>query len=164
MKPTYGRVSRYGVIAFASSLDQVGPFARDVADCALLLGVIAGHDARDSTSIDRPVPDYSAALAGGAGGVRIAIPREYFVEGMQPEVEQSVRRAVETLRGLGASVRDVSLPHTDYAVAAYYLIATAEASSNLARYDGVRYGLRASPSRACSTCTARRARRGSAPR
>ncbi len=141
MKPTYGRVSRYGVIAYASSLDQVGPFARTVDDCALLLGVVAGHDARDSTSVDRPVPDYTAAL-GGVDGLRIAIPREYFVEGMQPEVERAVRAAVETLSGRGAHVVPVSLPHTEYAVGAYYVIATAEASSNLARYDGVRYGRR----------------------
>ncbi len=143
MKPTYGRVSRYGVIAYASSLDQVGPFARDVGDCALLLGVLAGHDVRDSTSVDRAVPDYTAALAGGASGLRIAIPREYFVEGMQPEVERAVRVAVDTLSGLGAAVTSVSLPHSEYAVSAYYVIATAEASSNLARYDGVRYGARA---------------------
>ena len=142
MKPTYGRVSRYGVIAYASSLDQVGPFAHDVADCALLLGVLAGHDARDSTSVDRPVPDYAAALAGGAAGLRVAIPREYFVEGMQPDVAQAVRAAIDTLAGLGATVAPVSLPHTEYAVSTYYVIATAEASSNLARYDGVRYGTR----------------------
>ncbi len=116
MKPTYGRVSRYGVIAYASSLDQVGPFAHDVTDCALLLGALAGHDARDSTSVDLPVPDYTAALAGGAAGLRVAIPREYFVEGMQPEVERAVRGAVDTLRELGASVAPVSLPHTGYAV------------------------------------------------
>jgi aspartyl-tRNA(Asn)/glutamyl-tRNA(Gln) amidotransferase subunit A len=144
MKPTYGRVSRYGVIAYASSLDQVGPFTRTVADCALMLGVIAGHDPRDSTSAPREVPDYGAALADGASGLRVAIPREYFVEGMQPEVEQAVRAAVSTLAGLGASVENVSLPHTEYAVSAYYVVATAEASSNLARYDGVRYGTRAS--------------------
>ena len=142
MKPTYGRVSRYGVIAYASSLDQVGPFAHDVADCALLLGVLAGHDARDSTSVDRGVPDYTAALAGGARGLRIAIPREYFVDGMEPGVERAVRGAVEMLGGLGAQVGSVSLPHTEYGVSAYYVLATAEASSNLARYDGVRYGSR----------------------
>jgi aspartyl-tRNA(Asn)/glutamyl-tRNA(Gln) amidotransferase subunit A len=142
MKPTYGRVSRYGVIAYASSLDQVGPFAHDVTDCALLLGVLAGHDARDSTSVDRPVPDYGAALAGGAAGMRVAIPREYFVEGMQPDVERAVRSAIDTLAGLGATVAPVSLPHTEYAVSTYYVVATAEASSNLARYDGVRYGAR----------------------
>jgi len=142
MKPTYGRVSRFGVIAYASSLDQVGPFAHDVTDCALLLGAIAGHDPRDSTSADLPVPDYAAALEGGAKGLRIAIPREYFVEGMQPEVERAVRGAVRTFEGLGATTAPVSLPHTEYAVSTYYVIATAEASSNLARYDGVRYGAR----------------------
>ena len=142
MKPTYGRVSRYGVIAYASSLDQVGPLARDVTDCALLLQAIAGHDRRDSTSVDRAVPDYAAALATGARGLRVGIPREYFVEGMQAEVEQAVRAAVETVRGLGAAVCDVTLPHTAYAVGAYYIVATAEASSNLARYDGIRYGRR----------------------
>jgi aspartyl-tRNA(Asn)/glutamyl-tRNA(Gln) amidotransferase subunit A len=143
LKPTYGRVSRYGVIAYASSLDQVGPLARDVTGCALLLGAIAGHDPRDSTSVPAPVPDYVAALGAGARGLRIGLPREYFVEGMQPEVETAVRAALRVLEGLGARVEDVSLPHTGYAIATYYLIATAEASSNLARYDGVRYGLRA---------------------
>jgi aspartyl-tRNA(Asn)/glutamyl-tRNA(Gln) amidotransferase subunit A len=143
LKPTYGRVSRYGVIAYASSLDQVGPLARDVTDCALVLAAIAGHDPRDSTSVDRPVPDYAAALAGGARGLRVAVPREYFVAGMQPEVERAVRDAVQTLGGLGAEVREASLPHTEYAVACYYIVATAEASSNLARYDGMRYGARA---------------------
>ncbi len=142
MKPTYGRVSRFGVIAYASSLDQVGPFARDVADCAILMNVLAGHDPRDSTSVDTPVPDYTAVLDRGAAGLRIAIPREYFVEGMQPEVERAVRAAVDTLAGLGAQVAPVSLPHTEYAVSTYYVVATAEASSNLARYDGVRYGAR----------------------
>jgi aspartyl-tRNA(Asn)/glutamyl-tRNA(Gln) amidotransferase subunit A len=143
LKPTYGRVSRYGVIAYASSLDQVGPVARDVTDCALMLGVIAGHDPCDSTSVDRAVPDYVGGLAAGARGLRIAIPREYFVDGMKPEVERAVRAAIDTLRGLGAATREVSLPHTEYAVGAYYIVATAEASSNLARYDGVRYGRRA---------------------
>ena len=146
MKPTYGRVSRFGVVAYASSLDQVGPFTRDVTDCALVLAAIAGHDPRDSTSVDRPVPDYRAALAenaGGARGLRVALPREYFSGGMQPAVEQAVRTAVATFADGGASVREVSLPHTEYAVSCYYIVATAEASSNLARYDGVRYGLRA---------------------
>src|SRR6185436_14325025 len=142
MKPTYGRVSRYGVIAYASSLDQVGPFARTVEDCATLLGAIAGHDPADSTSVPRPVPDYVALARQGVKGLRLGLPKEYFIEGMQPEVEQSVRRAVKELESLGASVRDVSLPHSRYAVGAYYLIATAEASSNLARYDGVKYGTR----------------------
>jgi aspartyl-tRNA(Asn)/glutamyl-tRNA(Gln) amidotransferase subunit A len=144
MKPTYGRVSRYGVIAYASSLDQVGPFARTVADCALVLGAIAGHDPRDSTSVDRPVPDYTAALGGGAAGLRVGIPAEYITDGMQPAVQDAVRTAVGTLGGLGAQVTHVSLPHTEYAIACYYILATAEASSNLARYDGIRYGARQS--------------------
>lgn len=142
LKPTYGRVSRYGVIAYASSLDQVGPMARSVRDCAHLLGAIAGHDALDSTSVPRPVPDYAAALEGGVRGLRVGLPKEYFVEGMSLEVSAAVRGAVRQLESLGATVEEVSLPHTEYAVAAYYLIATAEASSNLARYDGTRYGLR----------------------
>jgi len=143
LKPTYGRVSRYGVIAYASSLDQVGPLARDVADTALMLEVIAGHDAADSTASPRPVPSYGAVLERGVRGLRLGLPREYFVEGMQPEVEAGVRAAVRELERLGAIVEPVSLPHTEYAIATYYLIATAEASSNLARYDGIRYGLRA---------------------
>ena len=144
LKPTYGRVSRYGVIAFASSLDQVGPFARDVGDAAVVLEAIAGHDPADSTSSPRPVPAYVDALASGVRGLRLGLPKEYFVEGMQPEVAAAVRAAVTELERLGAVVEPVSLPHTEYAVATYYLIATAEASSNLARYDGVRYGLRES--------------------
>lgn len=143
LKPTYGRVSRFGVVAYASSLDQIGPFAKDVRDCALLLNVIAGHDPRDSTSVDRPVPDYAINLEGGVDGLRIGMPREYFIDGMQPEVETAVRHAVTRVRELGAEVVPVTLPHTEYAIAAYYIIATAEASSNLARYDGVRYGYRA---------------------
>jgi len=142
LKPTYGRVSRYGVIAYASSLDQVGPLARTVRDAALLLETIAGHDRFDSTSVAQPVPPYAAQLDAGIKGMRIGLPKEYFVEGMQPEVADAVRAAVRQLRSLGAVVEDVSLPHTEYAVPAYYLIATAEASSNLARYDGTRYGLR----------------------
>ena len=142
MKPTYGRVSRYGVIAYASSLDQVGPFARTVEDCAALLAVIAGHDPADSTCARRPVPDYAALLRQDVRGLRLGLPKEYFLEGMQPEVEQAVRAAVKHLKSLGASVHEVSLPHSKYAVAAYYVIATAEASSNLARYDGVRYAAR----------------------
>ena len=142
LKPTYGRVSRYGVIAYASSLDQVGPMARTVRDCAHLLGAIAGHDPLDSTSVPRPVPGYAAALDGGVRGLRVGLPNEYFVEGMSAEVSTAVRTAVRHLESLGASIEEVSLPHTEYAVAAYYLIATAEASSNLARYDGTRYGLR----------------------
>jgi aspartyl-tRNA(Asn)/glutamyl-tRNA(Gln) amidotransferase subunit A len=144
LRPTYGRVSRFGVIAYASSLDQVGPFARDVGDAATVLEAIAGHDPADSTSSPRPVPSYADALASGVRGIRLGLPKEYFVEGMQPEVATAVRAAVTELERLGAVVEPVSLPHTEYAVATYYLIATAEASSNLARYDGVRYGLRES--------------------
>ncbi|MBI4247701.1 MAG: Asp-tRNA(Asn)/Glu-tRNA(Gln) amidotransferase subunit GatA [Candidatus Rokubacteria bacterium] len=143
MKPTYGRVSRYGLVAFASSLDQIGPLTKDVHDAAILLGVIAGADRRDSTSVDEPVPDYAAAIEGGVKGLRLGVPREYFSEGIDPEIERSVREAIGVLRGLGAETVDVSLPTTDWALAAYYLIAPAEASSNLARYDGVKYGLRA---------------------
>ena len=148
LKPTYGRVSRYGLVAFASSLDQVGVLAKDVTDAALLLGGIAGHDPRDSTSMDVPVLDYAGNLGNGSEegvnlqGVRVGVPREYFVEGMQPDVETAVRVAVDVLIELGAEIHEVSLPHTDYALPVYYLIAPAEASANLARYDGVRYGLR----------------------
>jgi aspartyl-tRNA(Asn)/glutamyl-tRNA(Gln) amidotransferase subunit A len=142
LKPTYGRVSRYGVIAYASTLDQVGPLARDVTDVAIVLEAIAGHDPADSTASPRPVPSYLTALDGTVRGLRLGLPREYFVEGMQPEVEAGVRAAVDQLERLGARIEPVSLPHTEYAIATYYLIATAEASSNLARYDGVRYGLR----------------------
>jgi aspartyl-tRNA(Asn)/glutamyl-tRNA(Gln) amidotransferase subunit A len=142
LKPTYGRVSRYGVIAYASSLDQVGPLGRDVADVATVLEAIAGHDPADSTASPRPVPAYLGVLDGTVRGLRLGLPREYFVEGMQPEVEAGVRAAVDQLERLGARIEPVSLPHTEYAIATYYLIATAEASSNLARYDGVRYGLR----------------------
>jgi aspartyl-tRNA(Asn)/glutamyl-tRNA(Gln) amidotransferase subunit A len=142
MKPTYGRVSRYGVIAFASSLDQIGPFAHDAEDAALMLGVIAGPDPMDSTAIDVPVPDYRATLGQGIDGLRVGVPAEYFMDGMDPEVEQAVRTAIATLEKLGARTQPVSLPHTEYGLAAYYVIAPAEASSNLARYDGVKYGLR----------------------
>jgi aspartyl-tRNA(Asn)/glutamyl-tRNA(Gln) amidotransferase subunit A len=143
LKPTYGRVSRYGVIAYASSLDQVGPVGRSVGACAHVLGAIAGHDPCDSTSVNQPVPRYGDLLTGDVRGLRVGVPKEYFVEGMQLEVERAVRTAVEQFRELGAVVSEVSLPHTEYAIPAYYLIATAEASSNLARYDGVRYGARA---------------------
>ena len=142
LKPTYGRVSRYGLIAFASSLDQVGVLTRDVTDAAILLNIIAGHDPLDSTSLDAPVPDATAALTGDIRGMRVGVPREYFIPGMQPEVEAAVRAALEKLADLGAEIVEVSLPHTDYALPVYYLIAPAEASANLARYDGVRYGLR----------------------
>jgi aspartyl-tRNA(Asn)/glutamyl-tRNA(Gln) amidotransferase subunit A len=141
IKPTYGRVSRWGLVAFASSLDQIGCLARTVGDAALMLGTIAGYDPRDSTSVDRPVPDYVAALGHDLRGLRIGVPQEYFLEGMQPEVESAVRAAIATLAGLGAEIVQASLPHTDYALPVYYLIAPAEASANLARYDGIRYGL-----------------------
>jgi aspartyl-tRNA(Asn)/glutamyl-tRNA(Gln) amidotransferase subunit A len=141
-KPTYGRVSRYGLIAFASSLDQIGPMTKDVRDCALVMNVIAGHDPMDSTSAEVPVPDYTAALQGGVRGLRLGIPREYFIEGMDPEVSARIQAAIEVLKGLGAEIREISLPHTEYAVAVYYILATAEASSNLSRYDGVKYGYR----------------------
>ncbi len=142
LKPTYGRVSRYGLVAFASSLDQIGPITKDVTDTAILLNIIAGHDPKDSTSADIAVPDFTKALKKDVKGMKIGIPKEYFIEGMDPEVERSVRDAIKTLEGLGAKVVDVSLPHTGYAVAAYYILATSEASSNLARYDGVKYGFR----------------------
>jgi aspartyl-tRNA(Asn)/glutamyl-tRNA(Gln) amidotransferase subunit A len=141
LKPTYGRVSRWGLVAFASSLDQIGCLARSVADLALLLGTIAGHDPRDSTSAEMAVPDYAASLTGDVRGLRVGVPQEYLSAEMQPEVETAVRAAIDTLAKLGAEVVEVSLPHTDYALPAYYLIAPAEASANLARYDGVRYGL-----------------------
>lgn len=143
LKPTYGRVSRYGVIAFASSLDQVGPLTRDVEDCALLLQAIAGHDPADSTSANVPVPDYQATLRLGIRGLRLGIPKEYFVAGLDPEVERAVQEAIRNMERLGAQIVQVSLPHTEYAVSTYYLVAPAEASSNLARYDGVRFGYRA---------------------
>src|SRR5919199_568954 len=142
LKPTYGRVSRFGLVAFASSLDQIGPLTKDVQDAALLLQVIAGHDVYDSTSAAVPVPDYSQALERGVRGLQLGVPREYFVAGMDAEVEHAVQTGIETLRTLGAELVDVSLPHTRYAVATYYILANAEASSNLARYDGVRYGVR----------------------
>ncbi len=142
VKPTYGRVSRYGVIAYASSLDQVGPLTRCVEDAALMLGTVAGYDPADSTSVDCPVPDYLATLEGGVKGMKIGLPREYFIAGLDPAVKQAVEAAIKVYRELGAEIVEVSLPHTDYAVACYYLIATAEASSNLARYDGVRFGVR----------------------
>ncbi len=147
LKPTYGRVSRYGLIAFASSLDQIGPFAKDVEDAAHVLRVIAGHDPMDSTSVDASVPDYAAELGKGVSGLKLGIPAEYFIDGMDSEVEAAVRDAVKTLEKLGARAEPVSLPHTEYGLAAYYLIAPAECSSNLARYDGVKYGLRAPKAR-----------------
>ena len=142
MKPTYGRVSRYGLVALASSLDQIGPFAQDASDAALLLGAVAGHDPRDATSIEAPVPDYAAELPKGVAGLTLGLPDEYFIEGMDPDVERAVRQGIEVLKGLGAKIERVSLPTTPHALAAYYVILPAEASSNLARYDGVKYGLR----------------------
>jgi aspartyl-tRNA(Asn)/glutamyl-tRNA(Gln) amidotransferase subunit A len=142
IKPTYGRISRYGIFAFASSLDQVGPFARTTRDAALLLQTMAGVDPRDATSAPVPVPDYLAACARGPQGLRIGVPKEYFVEGISPDVAAAVRGALAKLEGAGAKIVEISLPHTEYCVAAYYIIAPAEASSNLARYDGVRYGYR----------------------
>ena len=140
LKPTYGRVSRFGLVAFASSLDQIGPFARSARDAALLMQAIAGHDPKDGTSAPQPVQDYTAALTGNLKGMRIGVPEEYWVEGTQPGVVQAVRENIERLRELGAEISPVSLPHTKYGVAAYYIIAPAEASSNLSRYDGVKYG------------------------
>jgi aspartyl-tRNA(Asn)/glutamyl-tRNA(Gln) amidotransferase subunit A len=140
LKPTYGRVSRYGLVAFASSLDQIGPFAWTAADCALLLNVIAGPDPLDSTALPDPAPDYLAELDGNLRGLRVGVPREYLTAGLEPGVETTVRAAIEHLAALGAEVGEVSLPHTEYGVAVYYLLAPAEASSNLARYDGVKYG------------------------
>ena len=145
LKPTYGRVSRYGLIAYASSLDQIGPLARNVRDTALLLHVIAGHDPRDSTSADLPVPDYAASLETGVEGLTVGIPGEFFAAGLDPEVREAVMRGVGLLENAGARIQEVSLPvagHPAYAIASYYIIATGEASSNLARYDGVKYGLR----------------------
>lgn len=143
LKPTYGRVSRFGTIAFASSLDQVGPFGRSALDLAHQLQAIAGFDARDSTSANEPVPDYSAELEAGIRGQKVGIPAEYFIEGMDPEVEAAIKRGLDVLKDAGAELVPIELPHTKYALSTYYVIATAEASSNLARYDGVRYGPRA---------------------
>jgi aspartyl-tRNA(Asn)/glutamyl-tRNA(Gln) amidotransferase subunit A len=142
MKPTYGRVSRYGLVAFASSLDQIGPLTKDVRDCALMMNVISGYDTRDSTSVELEVPDFRKALTDGLQGMRVGIPKEYFIKGLDPEVEKAVQQGINTLREAGAETVEVSLPHTDYCVAVYYIVAPAEASSNLARYDGVRYGFR----------------------
>ncbi len=142
MKPTYGRVSRFGLIAFASSLDQIGPFTRDVADCALMMNVIAGQDRRESTSVPREVPDYREFIGKDVRGWTVGIPKEYFIEGIDPETSSAVGEVIRALADLGMKTKEVSLPHTDYCVAVYYIIAPAEASSNLARYDGVRYGYR----------------------
>ncbi|HET6161183.1 MAG TPA: Asp-tRNA(Asn)/Glu-tRNA(Gln) amidotransferase subunit GatA [Dongiaceae bacterium] len=142
IKPTYGRCSRWGIVAFASSLDQAGPMARSVKDCAIMLGVMAGHDPKDSTSVDLPVPDYTKALTGNVRGLRVGIPKEYRLDGMSPEIEKLWHEGAEWLKKAGAEIKEVSLPHTKYALPTYYIIAPAEASSNLARYDGVRFGLR----------------------
>ncbi|HOV90622.1 MAG TPA: Asp-tRNA(Asn)/Glu-tRNA(Gln) amidotransferase subunit GatA [Syntrophorhabdaceae bacterium] len=142
MKPTYGRVSRYGLIAFASSLDQIGPITRDVTDCAIMMNAIAGHDPMDSTSIPEPTPDFTEFIGRDIKGMKIGIPKEYFVKGTEPDVLKAVSEALAIFEKNGASIVDISLPHTEYAVATYYIICTAEASSNLARYDGVKYGLR----------------------
>ena len=143
LKPTYGRVSRYGIIAFASSMDQAGPMTKDVRDCALLLEAISGHDPADSTSANCPVPPYSKSLTSDIAGLRLGIPKEYFTSGLQPAIDEAIHGAIRRLENSGATVEEISLPHTDYAVAVYYVIATAEASSNLARYDGMRFGRRA---------------------
>src|SRR5579862_5503437 len=148
LKPTYGRVSRYGLVAFASSLDQIGPFTKNVRDAATMLGVMGGHDPRDSTSVPQPVPDYAAALTGSSPdvptikGLKLGLPKEYLIGGLDAEVKTAVDAAVKKFTDLGAEIVEISLPHTDYAVATYYIIATAEASANLARFDGVRYGAR----------------------
>ena len=142
LKPTYGRVSRYGLIAFASSLDQIGPLTKDVRDCALLMNTISGFDELDSTSVNVSVPDYTKSLVNDIKGIKIGIPKEYFVEGIDPEVKSIINEAINKLKSLGAVCKEVSLPHTEYAVPVYYIVATAEASSNLARFDGVQYGFR----------------------
>jgi len=147
LKPTYGMVSRYGLVAFASSLDQVSVLAKDVTDAALLLQSIAGHDPRDATSLSLAAPDLAQAFEGGAAGLRVGVPKEYFVPGMQADVESAVLKAVDTLAELGARIVELSLPHTEYALPVYYLIAPAEASANLARYDGVKYGYRVAGAR-----------------
>jgi aspartyl-tRNA(Asn)/glutamyl-tRNA(Gln) amidotransferase subunit A len=143
LKPTYGRVSRFGVVAFASSLDQVGPLTKTVRDSALIMNAIAGHDRQETTSLDEPVPDYTARLGKDLSGVRLGLAKEYVIEGTDPQVKAAINAAVKHLNSLGAEIVDVSLPHTNYAVAVYYILATAEASANLARFDGVRYGYRA---------------------
>jgi aspartyl-tRNA(Asn)/glutamyl-tRNA(Gln) amidotransferase subunit A len=142
-KPTYGRVSRFGLVAFASSLDQIGPLTKTVCDSALIMSAIAGHDPQDSTSLNEPVPDYVAKLGNDLRGVRLGLPKEYMTEGIDSQVKAAINAAVEQMNSLGAEIVEVSLPHTDYAVAVYYILATAEASANLARFDGVRYGYRA---------------------
>lgn len=147
MKPTYGRVSRFGLIAFASSLDQIGPFTKDVEDCAIMMNVLAGYDPRESTSVKMEVPDYRQFIGRDISGWKVGIPKEYFVEGIDPEVSAAINGAIDTVKKCGGQCIDISLPHTQYSVAVYYIIAPAEASSNLARYDGVKYGFRASGER-----------------
>src|SRR5216110_3219603 len=141
-KPTYGRVSRFGLVAFASSLDQIGPLTKTVRDAALIMNAIAGHDPQDSTSLNEAVPDYTARLADELRGVRLGLPREYMIEGIHPQVKAAIDAAIKQMNWLGADVVEISLPHTEYAIAVYYIVATAEASANLARFDGVRYGFR----------------------
>ncbi len=160
LKPTYGRVSRYGLVAYASSLDQIGPMALTAEDIALILPHMAGHDAHDSTSADLPVPAYHEGLDRGVKGVKIGVPREYFIAGMDPEVEHTVRAAIDQFAALGAEVVEISLPHTEYAIAAYYIIATAEASSNLERFDGVHYGYRSPDARSLAEVYAKSRREG----
>lgn len=143
MKPTYGRISRFGAIAFASSLDQIGPMTKDVTDAALMMNVVAGHDVHDSTSADEPVPDHGAELDRGVSGMTLGVPKEYFVDGTEPGVRSALDGAIKRLEGEGATIREISLPYTSYGIPCYYVLAPAEASSNLARYDGVRYGYRA---------------------
>jgi aspartyl-tRNA(Asn)/glutamyl-tRNA(Gln) amidotransferase subunit A len=143
LRPTYGRISRYGIIAFASSLDQIGPLTRTVKDAALLTRVMAGHDPLDGTTRSEPVPDYVASLSPEIDGLRVGVPREYLEEGLQPDVERAVRDAIDQFEALGAEIIEITLPHTDHGIAVYYLVATAEASANLARFDGIRYGPRA---------------------
>jgi aspartyl-tRNA(Asn)/glutamyl-tRNA(Gln) amidotransferase subunit A len=143
LKPTYGRVSRYGLVAFASSLDQIGPITKDVRDAAILMNIIAGPDKFDSTSLSESVPDFAGSLEKGVKGLKLGLPKEYFIEGLDPDVEETVRKAVANLEGQGAEVIEISLPHTEFALSTYYIIAPAEASANLARFDGVRYGFRA---------------------
>ena len=142
MKPTYGRVSRYGLVAFASSLDQIGPFTKDVEDCAIMMNILAGYDPRESTSVPVNVPDYRQFLSRGIGGWKVGIPKEYFIEGIDAEVKDAIQQTIKVIEGMGAKCIEVSLPHTEYCLAVYYIIAPAEASSNLARYDGVKYGFR----------------------
>ena len=164
MKPTYGRCSRWGIVAFASSLDQAGPFARTVRDAAILLRSMAGPDPKDTTCADLPVPDYEAAVGKSVKGLRIGIPKEYRLDGMPAEIEKIWEQGRNWLKAAGAELVEVSLPHTKYALPAYYIVAPAEASSNLARYDGVRYGLARARPATSSTCTRRRAATDLAPK